>query len=86
MPRIAEIDGIVISINFDVHAPSHFHTRHQSESIAVEIETGNVIGSIWVPLFGKVKSTLHRNICTTLPRIRYARGIAHSGNGANPIP
>lgn len=46
MPRIAEIDGIVISVNFEDHAPPHFHARYQGESISVEIETGNVIGSM----------------------------------------
>jgi hypothetical protein len=46
MPRIAEIDGIILSINFNDHAPPHFHARHQGESIAIEIETGRVIGTI----------------------------------------
>lgn len=44
MPRIAEIDGIVVSINFDDHAPPHFHARYQNESVSIEIETGSVIG------------------------------------------
>ena len=44
MPRIAEIDGIIISINFEDHAPPHFHARYQGESISVEIENGNVVG------------------------------------------
>jgi Domain of unknown function (DUF4160) len=44
MPRIAEIDGIILSINFDDHAPPHFHARYQGESISMEIETGKVIG------------------------------------------
>jgi len=44
MPRIAEIDGIIIIINFDDHAPPHFHARYQNESISMEIETGRVIG------------------------------------------
>lgn len=46
MPRIAEIDGIIISINFEDHAPPHFHARYQAESVAVEIETGSVIGTM----------------------------------------
>jgi len=44
MPRIAEIDGIILSINFEDHAPPHFHARYQGESISIEIETGRVIG------------------------------------------
>lgn len=44
MPRIAEIDGIIFSINFDDHAPPHFHARYQGESVSIEIETGRVIG------------------------------------------
>lgn len=44
MPQIAEIDGIILTINFDDHAPPHFHARYQSESVSIEIETGAVIG------------------------------------------
>lgn len=44
MPRIAEIDGIILTINFDDHAPPHFHARYQSESVSIEIETGYLIG------------------------------------------
>ncbi len=46
MPRIAEIDGIIISINFEDHAPPHFHARHQGESVSIEIENGDVIGTM----------------------------------------
>lgn len=56
MPRIAEIDGIIISINFEDHAPSHFHARYQDESISVEIENGNVIGTMSARNLRKVET------------------------------
>ncbi len=62
MPRIAEIDGIIISINFDDHAPPHFHARYQSESISMEIETGRVIGRMRARNLNKVEIWRNNNL------------------------
>lgn len=64
MPRIAEIDGIVVSINFDDHAPPHFHARYQSESVSIEIETGSVIGIMGRNRLNKVERW-RKTTCTT---------------------
>ncbi len=62
MPRIAEIDGIVVSINFDDHAPPHFHARYQSESVSIEIETGRVIGIMGRNQLNKVEQRRMNNL------------------------
>lgn len=62
MPRIAEIDGIVVSINFDDHAPPHFHARYQSESVSIEIETGRVIGKMSRNHLSKVEQWRRDNL------------------------
>lgn len=62
MPRIAEIDGIVVSINFDDHAPPHFHARYQSESVSIEIETGSVIGIMGRNRLNKVEQWRKNNL------------------------
>lgn len=62
MPRIAEIDGIVVSINFDDHAPPHFHARYQSESVSIEIETGRVIGTMGRNQLNKVEQWRKHNL------------------------
>ena len=64
MPRIAEIDGIVVSINFDDHAPPHFHARYQSESVSIEIETGSVIGIMGRNRLNKVEQW-RKTTCNT---------------------
>jgi hypothetical protein len=62
MPRIAEIDGIVVSINFDDHAPPHFHARYQRESVSIEIETGRVIGIMSRNQLNKVEQWRKNNL------------------------
>jgi hypothetical protein len=62
MPRIAEIDGIIISINFDDHAPPHFHARYQGESTSIEIETGRVIGRMNARNLSKVEAWRKSNL------------------------
>lgn len=62
MPRIAEIDGIIVSINFDDHAPPHFHARYQSESVSIEIETGSVIGTMGRNRLNKVEQWRKNNL------------------------
>lgn len=62
MPRIAEIDGIILSINFDDHAPPHFHARSQGETISVVIETGSVIGTMSSKNLRKVEEWRKSNL------------------------
>ena len=62
MPRIAEIDGIIISIYFDDHAPPHFHARCQGESISIVIETGSLIGTMSVSNLRKVEEWRKNNL------------------------
>lgn len=62
MPRIAEIDGIIISINFEDHAPPHFQARYQAESVAVEIETGSVIGTMGARNLRKLETWRKNNL------------------------
>lgn len=62
MPRIAEIDGIIISINLDDHAPPHFHARYQSESVSIEIATGRVIGTMDARNLKKVEAWRKSNL------------------------
>jgi hypothetical protein len=44
MPVISRFFGIVIFMHWRDHAPPHFHARYQDEEIAVEIESGRVVG------------------------------------------
>ena len=62
MPRIAEIDGIIISINFDDHAPPHFHARYQSETVSIDLETGKVIGRMSRQNLNKVEQWRKNNL------------------------
>lgn len=62
MPRIAEIDGIIISINFEDHAPPHFHARYQGDSVSIVIETGAIIGTMNARNLRKVEEWRKNNI------------------------
>jgi hypothetical protein len=39
MPEISRFFGIIISMNYNDHSPSHFHARYGSERAIIEIET-----------------------------------------------
>ena len=44
MPEISRFLGIVVYMNFNDHAPPHFHARYSDYEIAVEIESGIIEG------------------------------------------
>jgi hypothetical protein len=46
MPVISRFFGIVIFMNWRDHAPPHFHARYGDDEIVVEIEDGNVTGTM----------------------------------------
>lgn len=43
MPRIAEFDGIVITMYFRDHNPPHFHASYQGQEALVAIATGDFL-------------------------------------------
>ena len=49
MPEICRFFGIVIRMNFNDHAPPHFHARYGSENVAIEIATLTVIAGNLAP-------------------------------------
>lgn len=46
MPTISRFFGIVVFMNYNDHAPPHFHARYQDEEITMEILTGVVEGKM----------------------------------------
>ena len=46
MPTISRFYGNVVYMNYNDHAPPHFHARYQDQEITVEIQTGLVTGSM----------------------------------------
>ena len=46
MPTISRFYGIVIFMNYNDHAPAHFHARYQDQEVIVEIESGLVHGTM----------------------------------------
>lgn len=46
MPTISRFLGIVVYMNYNDHNPPHFHARHQSQVILMNIETGDVTGEM----------------------------------------
>lgn len=46
MPVISRFFGIIIFMNWDDHNPPHFHAKYQDQEVLVEIETGNIKGSV----------------------------------------
>ena len=46
MPVISRFFGIVIFMNWRDHAPPHFHAKYGDEEITVDIETGEVTGTM----------------------------------------
>lgn len=43
MPEICRFFGVVIRMNFDDHAPPHFHARYAGSMASIAISTGVVI-------------------------------------------
>lgn len=46
MPTISRFYGIVIFMNYNDHAPPHFHARYQDQEVTIEIQTGIVTGKM----------------------------------------
>jgi hypothetical protein len=46
MPEICRFYGIVIFMNYNDHAPPHFHARYQGQEVMIEIQTGIVQGKM----------------------------------------
>jgi predicted P-loop ATPase/GTPase len=46
MPTISRFYGIVIFMNYNDHAPPHFHARYQDQEVTIAIETGLVTGKM----------------------------------------
>lgn len=44
MPEISRFLGIIIFMNFNEHAPPHFHAKYGDYQISVEIQTGIIEG------------------------------------------
>ena len=44
MPEISRFLGIIITMNYNDHAPPHFHARYGGEQAIIEIETLHVLG------------------------------------------
>jgi hypothetical protein len=44
MPTLSLFYGIKISMNYNDHAPPHFHAEYQEYEVTVEIETGAITG------------------------------------------
>lgn len=49
MPEISRFFGIMIRMNFNDHAPPHFHARYGGENVAIEIATLTVIAGSLPP-------------------------------------
>jgi len=44
MPEISRFLGIIITMNYNDHAPPHFHARYGGDQAIIEIETLHVLG------------------------------------------
>ena len=44
MPEISRFFGIIISMNYNDHAPPHFHARYGGDQAIIEIATLQVLG------------------------------------------
>jgi hypothetical protein len=46
MPVISRFFGIMVFMNWRDHAPPHFHAKYGDDEVIVEIDTGEVTGSM----------------------------------------
>ena len=44
MPEISRFFGIIITMNYNDHAPPHFHARYGGDQAIIEIQTLQVLG------------------------------------------
>ena len=49
MPRICEFRGIVITMQFEDHAPPHFHARYEEFEALIRIDSAEVSEG-WLPI------------------------------------
>jgi hypothetical protein len=64
MPEICRFLGVVITMNFNDHAPPHFHAQYGEFTVSIEISTGLVMrGSLPRRVLGLVVewASLHRD-------------------------
>lgn len=43
-PEISRFFGVIITMNYNDHAPPHFHARYAGDQAIIEIETLRVLG------------------------------------------
>jgi len=60
MPTIAVVDGILIILYFNDHAPPHFHAQGSDFHARIRIEDGGVID-----VEGRMSSRQHRRLRDT---------------------
>jgi hypothetical protein len=46
MPVISRFFGIVVFMNYREHDPPHFHARHGSDEVLINIATGAMTGTL----------------------------------------
>jgi len=44
MPTISRFYGVVVFMNYNEHAPPHFHARYQDQEVSIEIGSSIVQG------------------------------------------
>ena len=49
MPEISRFFGIIITMNYNDHAPPHFHARYGGDQAIIEIQTLQVLGGRLAP-------------------------------------
>ena len=77
MPEISRFFGIIITMNYNDHAPPHFHARYGSEQAIVEIATLQLLGGRLSPrVMGLVVEWALRHPDELLDNWRLARESA----------
>lgn len=69
MPEISRFLGIIIAMNYNDHAPPHFHARHGGDQAIIEIATLQILGGRLSPrVTGLVVewALWHRDECWTI--------------------
>jgi hypothetical protein len=49
VPEISRFFGIIITMNYNDHAPPHFHARYGGDQAIIEIQTLQVLGGRLAP-------------------------------------
>jgi hypothetical protein len=63
MPIISRFFGIVIFMYWRDHSPPHFHAKYQDDEVTVDVENGNVNGTMSVRALRLIEEwrILHRD-------------------------